>query len=248
MSWKRPLRRFYGKFFDPYDYSTHVFRFPDYRLIYIAVPKVANSSIKATLTELFPSEVRTKHPDPNRPRAVYRSGRDILFREGARIYKHQVCRHPSYKVIAFVRNPWDRLVSCYKDKVTEGSVTESGRPKVREDRALYENTAIQREMDFGEFVREVAKTPDTKANRHFRSQYTFLTDRRGRLLPTDIGYFERLSGDFGRMMADIGAPEVSLPRLRYTSSSDYREFYTPDLRRIVAERYERDVAQFGYSF
>lgn len=248
MSWKRPLRRLYGRFFDPYDYSTHVFRFPDYRLIYMAVPKVANSSIKAALSQLFPAEVQSNHPDPSRPRAIYRGARDYLFRNGARIYKHQVQKYPEYRVIAFVRNPWDRLVSCYKDKVTEGSTTESGTPKVRDDRALYANTGVERDMDFSDFVREVARTPDKQANRHFRSQHTFLTDRRGRLLTTDIGYFERLSEDFGRMMEEIGAPELSLPRLRYTTASGFREFYTPELRRIVAERYEKDIALFGFSF
>jgi hypothetical protein len=248
MKWKRVVRRAYGKLFEPYDYSSHIFLYPDYKLIYMAVPKVANSSIKSALWPLFPEEAREQTPNQERPRGLYRQGGDILFKQGLRLFKHQVPKYRGHEIVAFVRNPWDRLVSCYKDKIAEGSVTEDGTRKTREDRAMYRNAGFEKDMPFEEFVRLVSETPDANANRHFRSQHTYLTDKHGRLLPTRIGRFERLSEDFNAIMESLGAGHITLPRLRYSDAADYRAYYTEELRDIVAERFRGDIELFDYRF
>lgn len=214
----------------------------------MAVPKVANTSIKTALTALMPGDVQELPADGRKQRSVYSRHRDELFRRGIRLYKHQVRRYPQYFVFGFVRNPWDRLVSCYRDKIEWGAVVEDGRHRDPSERRLYLGREFEREMSFEEFVERVAEIPDRRANRHVRSQHTFLTDRKGRLIPDFIGRFESLSLDFETAMERIGARGVSLPHVRSSAGTDYRAYYTDRLANMVAERYARDIELFGFGF
>jgi hypothetical protein len=65
---------------------------------------------------------------------------------------------------AFVRNPWDRLVSCYLQKLGPGA----------SDNAIAKRFARRGGGSFREFVTLVCKTPDERANPHFRSQHVGL--------------------------------------------------------------------------
>lgn len=248
MDIKRTLRRAYAHLFSPYDYSTHVLALHEYRAIYIAVPKVANTSVKAALSTLLPPDITPETAGALSTRALYGRNRDTLFRRNIRLYKHQIPRYSDYFVFTFVRDPWERLISCYRDKIERGSVMEDGQRTDPSTRRLYLGREFERDMSFEEFVYKVARIPDRRANRHFRSQYTFVMDRRGRLLPDFVGRFENLSGDFDAVMGRIGANHVSLPHVRRSSGEDHSRYYTAELARIVADRYARDVEVFGYSF
>ena len=248
MDARRIARKVYARLFSPYDYSSHVFALHEYRAIYIAVPKVANTSIKTALVPLMPDDVRSFEGDARGDRSIYGRHRDELFSRSIRLYKHQIKRYPSYFKFAFVRNPWDRLVSCFRDKIEWGAVMESGRHNDPRKRRMYLGSGFTTDMTFDDFARKVAKTPDSRANRHFRSQHTFLTDRHGRLIPDFVGRFERLSEDFARVMEHIGVSDVRLPHVRDSRGSRYREYYTSELVDLVARRYARDVDLFDYDF
>jgi hypothetical protein len=239
----------YGRVFDPYDYSTHVFAFHEYQAIYFAVPKVANSSLKTAFWDLFPAEVREAADVTQGKRRAYTldDNRELLFSTGSRILKHQTKRYPHYFTFAFVRSPWDRLVSCYSDKILSSAVLEDGSRDV-EHRAIHDRAGLPENMEFDEFARRVARIPDRTANRHFRSQHTFLCDRNLRLLPDFIGRYERLGEDFAAIQERLHTPRLELPRVRRSERRPFQEYYTDDLRRIVAERYQTDISMFGYSF
>jgi hypothetical protein len=244
----RLLRRAYGKLYGPFDYSSHILALHDYRAIYIATPKVANSSIKNAVLSLMPEHLRSLLRQDDPPRKLLLRQRNRLFRDKHRLMKHEVSRYRSYLCFGFVRNPWDRLVSCYMDKIRSTAILEDGKIPPRGDRAMYQRGRFKPHMTFEEFVHEVVRTPDKRSNRHFRSQHTFLTDRKGQLLTDFIGRFEQLGEDFRALMQRIGAPECTLPHVRATLGRDYRDYYTPELREMVRARYERDIDLFGYDF
>jgi len=215
----------------------------------MAVPKVANTSIKAALTALMPADIQELSNDGRTERSIYARHRDELFKRNIRLYKHQVARYRSYFIFAFVRDPWDRLVSCYRDKIEWGAIMEDGQRHDPRNRRLYLGQEFEREMHFDEFVRKVATIPDKRANRHIRSQYTFVTDRHAQLIPHFIGRFGNLSHDFDRVMERIGAKGVSLPHVRRSSEgTGHRSYYTEELAELVAKRYRRDIELFGFSF
>ena len=72
-----------------------------HRLIYIYIPKVACSSLKKSLLPLFDLE---DNLDPHQ--APF-----------PKIPDWRIISQKEYFTFAFVRNPWDRLVSCYRDKI-----------------------------------------------------------------------------------------------------------------------------------
>lgn len=249
MYWQRALRRAYGRLFGRYDYSSHVIVLHDYKAIYFAVPKVANSSMKSAIWYLLPQEIREQTPDKAVKRSAFttKSSREELFSKSIRILKHQAKKFPDYLGFAFVRNPWDRLVSCYSDKILSSAVLEDGRAD-RAHRAIHDRAQLPENMEFDAFVRRVVEIPDAKANRHFRSQYTFLTDRRGRLLPRFIGRYENLAEDFNRLQEMLGVSGLSLPTVRKSERQAFQSYYTEELRELVADRYKRDIELFEYRF
>ena len=67
----------------------------------------------------------------------------------------------------FVRNPWDRLVSCYLDKVV------GPRPdRFCSFRNKYPHVGFNR-MSFSDFVKFVCRVPEDLSEPHFRSQSFF---------------------------------------------------------------------------
>ena len=248
MDLKRELRRIYSRLYGPYDYSSHVIALHDYGAIYMAVPKVANTSIKTALARLMPEQVQQLAADVRKERSVYGRHRDELFHHNIRLYKHQVHKYKEYLVFAFVRDPWDRLVSCYRDKIEWGAIMEDGRRNDPKTRGLYLGPGFEKQMSFEEFARKVAAIPDRKANRHFRSQHAFLCNRKGELIPDFIGRFERLSEDFAELMERIGASKAALPHVRKSKASDHRTYYSQELAQLIGRRYARDAELFGYRF
>lgn len=248
MDLMRTFRRAYGRLYGNYDYSSHVLAFHDYNMIYMAVPKAANSSIKSALWQLLSQDVVSTVGGAEDEDRISARHRNELFRRDIRLMKHQVSKYPSYLSFTFVRNPWDRLVSCYMDKIRSSARKEDGSFYRKDDKAMYSNSSLRPQMPFDEFVESVCKTPDRRSNRHFRSQHTFFQDRKGNLLVSEIGCFERLSEDFDRIIQLVGAQQISLPHVRRSDRGDYREFYTPKLRDMVARRYATDISLLEYKF
>ena len=152
---------------------------------------------------------------------------------------------------AFVRNPWDRLVSCYGDKVMNARrAGESPFRHVLNERG----SRFYRGMPFAEFVETVCEIPDKESNMHFVSQHRIVCGPgEGRSIMADFaGCFENLSADFAEVAERIGGgKKLELPhRMRSASreSRPYPEFYNDRLKDLVHERSRDDVEIFGYSF
>jgi hypothetical protein len=211
-----------------------------YRAIYISVPKVACTSFKTAFASLLGMEVGNGHGDPHRVR--YPSPLPIA---GLQPYLY-----PGFYRFGFVRNPWDRLVSCYRDKIrneVDGFTNFTIRPGVANCLARW--SAFRPGMSFDDFVDTVAAIPDAEADEHFRSQHTFLANGRGELAADFVGRYERLAEDFQVVQRQTGLPPIELPRLQAArSAAKYAPFYSVRTREIVARRFQRDIELFGYEF
>jgi chondroitin 4-sulfotransferase 11 len=208
--------------------------------VYIEIPKVACTSIKTAIADLV--GVRLTETGGNPHEARWPAPRDPSGRTGPPF--------PGLFAFAFVRDPWDRLVSCYRDKIrgeVDGFTYFTDRPGVANCLARFD--AFFAGMSFDEFVRAVASIPDEEADAHFRSQHTFVTDEEGRLATDFVGRYERLAEDWRRVGQRIGLPAIELPRLQAVRERrPCSELYTAETRRIVADRYGRDAEMFGYAF
>lgn len=211
-----------------------------YAAIYIEVPKVACSSIKTAIARLLDISLETAAGDPHRvryPSPGQPTSPDGMF-------------YPGIFTFGFVRNPWDRLVSCYRDKIrgeVDGYTYFTIRPGVANCLARFD--AFVAGMPFDKFVAAVTSIADKDADSHFRSQYTFLTNARGEVAVDFVGRYETLASDFQFVQQTVGIPAIELPRIQVARSAvSYADYYTAATRSLIAERFRKDIDLFGYEF
>ena len=210
------------------------------RAVYVETPKVACTSIKTALAEILGISLESTGGDPH----------DVHWPTAPRAPDPSGPFFPGLFTFAFVRNPWDRLVSCYRDKLrgeVDGYTFFTIRPGVANCLARFD--AFVPAMPFRDFVAAVAAIPDEDADGHFRSQHTFVTDEAGRIGVDFLGRFERLAEDYRLVQESLGLPRNPLPWLhKARTTARYTTFYDKETRRVAAERFRSDIQLFGYEF
>ena len=194
---------------------------PELKLAYVPIAKVANRSMKAAIAAHIGLPYQGH---PNRAAWQYLPVAALPAED--------------YFRFAFVRNPLDRLLSCYAQKI----VLYGRRMKLPLEFWRYGNR-FHRDMTFADFVETVAGIPDRLSDIHFRSQHTFLYHR-GQLMVDFIGRFERLAQDWDQLRQ-----RYSLGPLPHENRSPHDEpegTYTPELATLAAQRYARDIELLGY--
>jgi len=210
-----------------------------FNAVYVEIPKVACTSLKVAIAQLLGIDLGGADGDPHQvdfPSIDYNTNPSTLF--------------PGYFSFAFVRNPWDRLVSCYRDKVAgevDGFTYSTIRAGIADCLARFD--AFTPDMAFNDFVDAVASIPDTEADEHFRSQYTFIINRDDAVAVNYLGRYETLPKDLRTIQQRTGMPAFTLPHLQAAATQvAYSEYYNDRTRKIVAERYASDIDMFEYQF
>ncbi len=195
----------------------------DLRCILVHVQKTGGMSIRRALN--MPQWDPHQHRFASELRSLY----------GAELWE-------SYFKFGFVRNPWDRLVSWWE--MIRRNVAE-GRPMNGFQRYVVSHAAT-----FEDFIRKCgAEYRDHDGSKWiYRNQVDYLTDSSGALLVDFVGRFENLSADFGFVAARLGLASGAVPHMNRSNHRLYPEYYSGELRDIVAQRYARDIAAFGYEF
>jgi hypothetical protein len=195
--------------------------FDQHRCIFVHIPKTAGVSVVKALFGSFGGH--------HTPLWLYR----LLYTRA---------EFDAYFKFAFVRNPWDRLLSAFLF-LKRGGMNDRDRRWAETHLAAY--------PDFDRFVRRGLTRKTAYAELHFVPQYWFLALKGPRPAVDFVGYYENLPQDFVSIRERLGvSPERRLLALNRTEGkpSDFREYYTPETRRIVAEVYREDIELFGYDF
>lgn len=213
---------------------------PKYKAIYVPIPKVACSSLKKVFAELLNINVSSQS-----------HGFDDVHRAKFRYVKgNQIIEYKDYWKFALVRNPFDRIVSCYKEKIKDdenfSGTTNSFVNGVH--KGLLKYGVFKAKMTFEEFVNAVAEISDAEADPHFKSEYTFIADKKGELLVNFVGKLENFQEDFDSVCKNLEIENITIPHLNKTAHKNYRNYYTDELKNIVAKRYSKDIEMFEYNF
>lgn len=202
-------------------------RWDEPQLVYTAIAKVANTSLKSALLASFQPDV-SRH-NPHAADVPYRTIRPN--RIGAEA--------PGFCHFAVVRNPYDRFVSFWADKIDGDGMTGG-----------LEALGFRRGMSFEAAARRASEIPDEATDPHIRSQAFLLADDHGRLRPDLLLRFERLHEDW-RLLQHVtrrrtGAELNSLPRRRVSEHDTYLEYYDDETKAVIRQRYAQDFELLGY--
>ncbi len=190
--------------------------------IFVHVQKTGGVSIEAVLRRQE-SSLGVVRPE--------RQGRQHMFAREVRTMAAPQQWDTYYK-FAFVRNPWDRLVSWYH------MCMQAPEPN------LFARHVKETSPTFESFVRH---TTTGIALRTTFNQFDYVSDDDGNLIVDFVGRYERLREDFAVVRERLKL-DHDLPHVNRSSHRNYREYYSDETRDIVAQRFDRDVRHFGYAF
>jgi len=210
------------------------------KFIFIHIQKTGGVSI----TKLLGRHIPTTIP-----------GRGCRHMPARRALK-QVENPGDYFKFAFVRNPWDRLVSWYTmiDGIRRAVANGTATPK--QSRYIKKNNLFKYVSrcgpTFDEFV-ENCTEKQWVGNCYYSfafNQLRYLTDKNGEVLVDFIGRFENFAQDLSHVFDMLGleASQLEIPYENWSGHSHYSELYAPETREIVRKRFRRDIEFFGYEF
>ena len=153
--------------------------FPKLKAIYLPTPKVAGSTIIATLIKADGSEYLSTIDDHNTAEARF-----LISAERAPGEFWQALHNGNCFRFAFVRNPYDRVLSAFLDKVANG--------RVRRFRKLL-SLPIEGDVSFRQFLEAVSQQSTYSMNRHWRPQANLISPR---VRLDFLGRFEQFDADF----------------------------------------------------
>jgi len=199
----------------------------DWEFAFIHIPKTAGRSIEKALGEL-----------PERPFAGRRATRAFPHTKGVELKRmtgEDVWER--YFSFAFVRNPWDLMVSSYHWWLHKAGKFENRRAQQRAVLGLGSFEAFMHSK-FGRLM--INECPG--------SMLDWVQDETGALMVDFLGRFETLDRDWSTICQRLGAPYRPLPHENRIARAPYREFYNEETRAIVAERFHKEIELFGYEF
>ena len=141
---------------------------------------------------------------------------------------------------AFVRNPFDRLLSCWIDKVKLHHRWSKNKYQGKNKHYLIDNN-----FSFKEFAAKICKEKNFRDG-HWKPLLEFFPERHLDFISKFR--LENLQEDFNIVCDKIGIPQQQLPHTNETKHKHYTEYYDDETKQIVAEKYAKDIEYFGYEF
>jgi len=150
-----------------------------------------------------------------------------------------------YYKVAFVRNPWDRLVSWYMMIVQNADAL-----RAQDELNDLWRYVLEHSTSFEEFLYHCTETlDDNDGKKSFLfNQLDYVCDENGRVIVDFIGRFEHLERDSQRVFEHLNLQGLTMPHYNTSKRDHYQSYYNEDTRLLVAERYARDIEFFQYKF
>lgn len=200
-----------------------------YKCIHVHIPKCAGTSITRTLFNR-----RDRHLTALQYKTLLGAS------------------YEDYFAFAFVRNPWDRMVSFHTMCLRSNGPAH--KKLLQQCTNMFGTTLFS---DWVRFVQWVNNDPNTTLGHsgldstlELSPQYLWLTDDSGNILVDFIGRFEQLLTDFNKVCRKLDMPDKqnTLRRLNTGDRGKYSSYYDSETRDIIGDVFKIDCEKFDYSF
>jgi hypothetical protein len=152
-------------------------------------------------------------------------------------YKNE---YKNFTNFAFVRNPYERLVSCWADKILNHEKWSHEHTQSKEIHYM-----INRNFSFREFILKITDSFEN-TDGHWCPMIKFLPSDFDKFIL--IGKLENFKNDFDIVCKKIGIPCTDYKQIHKTKRKSYTEYYDEETYEIVTQKYAEDIKQFGYEF
>ncbi len=198
------------------------------RFIYVNIWKNASCSMREMVAQTFGITAG----------AAKLAGRSLWQMSMPSIPRWGVAHCEGYEVIAAIRHPFDRFLSCFYNK--------------RESPRFCRGNQIQLHASLQEFLALTCDTPDSQVDPHLRSQDWFLHSC-GKQIGDTLIRFEDLPRSANKVFRRLGVPtktpqrHTGKRRQKLGVRGNWQQRLSDSATERLYERYKTDFDRFGYS-
>ena len=210
-----------------------------HKIIFVHIPKTAGQTIEKTLNIFGKDNNGSLKPSSDILYGI-QEGRSLQHLTIQEIKKIRLSEFKSYKKIAFVRNPFDRIISEFFWRLKYfGKKTVSFKYFLVEEVIPRKNGIPKMMKNFYQHENIVKLIDD-----HYMDQYKFIADKNGDVIVDFVGKFENLYDDFKKACG----LELINQKIHSTKHNHYKEYYDSETISLVKKCYEKDLEFFKYKF
>jgi hypothetical protein len=217
------------------------------RYVFFKNPKVASSSVGVTLAR---HEARTLHKPKTAPHMPVENSVFVKPYQLPATTLMPILNGDDFFRFTFVRNPYARLVSAYKDKIQNNEPEKLSILRVMAKNAGQDDTDldVETEISFEQFIDAVVSCDPRQLDVHWKPQVVVTMARW--VTHHFVGKFERLDEHLSKLELITGVPVASnlivhTPHKTDTKST-WRDMYTDALAQKVGDYYANDFSTFQY--
>jgi len=213
-----------------------------YKCIFIHIPKTAGTSIEKklgkfeelergvqdhrTISEIEPINIfeLTKLCLRSDTISIIYQTKKLIKDSRTKLKK----KYNEYYKFSFVRNPWARVFSWYRN--------------VMRDEEHKKRYKVKDNCSFEEFLKYHMD------QRQVNTQLFWLIDKRGNMPFDFIGRFENINKDFSFVANRIGLEDAELPRLIAGDGRQYTQYYDSVMKDFIYNKYKAEIKLFNYEY
>ncbi len=202
-------------------WPTYIYHWPEKKLAYVRISKSGCTSLQGAI-------LQKQYPNLD----IARLSWDQIHNLGKQYIRPSL--FADYTCFTVVRNPVNRLISCYHDKCLP----------VQKDFYYYQDylfRIINPNLSIAQFVKRIKEIPDFVKDMHFRPQSGFVEGLEG------IKIF-KLEEDYAALEAFLRSYDLSLPHLHKNPMKKLQvKDLDPDTKNMIKVIYKKDFQNFNYS-
>lgn len=197
------------------------------RFVFIHIPKTGGMSIKLALKQfsLKENEIPVHHRALSTAVRKHDPAKKVRAVLNLNIWS-------TYYKFAFVRNPFDWMVSLYhyikKDK--------------RDPRHM-----LAQKLTFKEFALWFSKASPKRYPAR-KGQKSYVTNATGSIILDFVGRLENFNTDFNTICKKLNIKNMAIPRVNTTKHKSYPEYYDEEAQKCVTWMFREDLEFFNYKF